>query len=282
MNNLRGINRIGDDIADKPRLFAVASGKGGVGKSVISYNLAHQLSRTGRVLLVDGDFQMGNLHLLANMAPACGWQDVCREQAELLEAIQPINDNFDFLASIGGRADELLPDMQSLALCLGSLRDHTRDYDFVLIDTASGILPHTSLILNAVDEVILVTTPELTSISDCYALYKVLISNNKHLTASLLVNREDQKENVEYIYQKFIAISDQFLGRSPVFLGSLGEDSILVDSVARQQGVAEISPNSLINKQFAVLAESLTGSRQEAGFDWETTNFKPAGADIKE
>ncbi len=282
MNNLHGKNRIGHIAAEKSCLYAVASGKGGVGKSVIAFNLASYLALSNRVLLVDGDFQMGNLHLLANIAPAYGWQGVCMGRVDPHEAIKPVSDNLDLLASTGGRSDELLPDMQSLATSLNTLRNDITSYDYIIIDTPSGILPHTNLILNAVDEVILVTTPELTSISDCYALYKILISNNNHLTASLLVNREDRKEEVEYIYQKFVTITDQFLGRSPAFFGHLGEDSTLVESVALQQGVADFAPNSPAAKHFAAIAESLLSSRSQVEFNPQTINLNPVGADIKE
>jgi flagellar biosynthesis protein FlhG len=282
MNNLRGKNRFGDQTAGQPRLYAIASGKGGVGKSVIAFNLAHYLARTHRVLLIDGDFQMGNQHLLANIVPEHGWQGVCSRRVNWSEAIRPVMDNLDLLASSGGQSDELLPDMKCLAESLGSLRKWASAYDYVIIDTASGILPHTNLILNAVDEVVLVATPELTSISDCYALYKILISNNEHLVVSLLVNREDRKEEVDYVYQKFIAITVQFLGHSPSFFGFVGDDEVLVDSVARQQGVAEIAPESKISKHFTSLAEGLTGRRPGSRITPETINLTPLGADIKE
>jgi flagellar biosynthesis protein FlhG len=282
MNNFRGINRIGDAGADKPRLYAIASGKGGVGKSVIAFNLAQFLSQANRVLLLDGDFLMGNLHLLANIAPAHGWQNLCIGGVTMPEAVKPINDNLDLLASIGGRSDELLPEIKNLASSLGGLRKQAEKYDFVVIDTASGILPHTNLILNAVDEVVLVTTPELTSISDCYALYKILISNDENLLASLLVNREDQKEEAEYIYRKFVTITDQFLGRSPAFFGQLGNDTTVVDSIASQKGLADFAPNSRIAGQFATLAASLSGAETPADFNLETINYSPPGADIKE
>lgn len=282
MNNLRGINRISDPIAERPLLYAVASGKGGVGKSVIAFNLAHHLSLTNRVLLIDGDFQMGNLHLLANVAPEHGWQSVCPGRIELSEAIRPVKENFDLLASTGGRADELMPEIKCLASYLAKLRIWAAAYDFIIIDTASGISPHSNLILNTVDEVILVTTPELTSISDCYALYRNLISSNRNLTASLLINREGRSEEVDYIYQKFVSVTDQFLGRSPVFFGFLGDDPIMVDAVARQRGVAGFAPESRISRQFSTLAGSLVGRQTSSRITPETINSKPVGADIKE
>lgn len=224
MNNPRRLDKPGMTSGEKPAVFAIASGKGGVGKSVIAFNLAHCLSKSSRVLLIDGDFQMGNLHLLANSAPEIGLQDCCCEHLVLSQSVTPVGENIDLLASISARPEELLPDMKTLALFLSELRIQANKYDFVIIDTASGILPHTNLILNAADEIVLVTTPELTSISDCYALYKILVVNNPNISASLLINRESNSENIEYLYEKFTAITDQFLGHKPAFFGFLADD----------------------------------------------------------
>jgi len=263
-------------------MIAVASGKGGVGKSIIAYNLADALARNGRVLLVDADFTMGNLHLLANVAPAQGWQSCCGANGEKIsEAITPLNADLDLLASSVGRHDRLFPEMHELTEFLTALRRSTK-YDVIVIDTASGLLPHTNTILGAVDEVFLVATPELTSISDAYALYKVLIANDRESNVALLVNRANRAEDAEYIYQKFTAITDQFLGRAPRFLGRLSDDPTVTDSVARQSALSAFCPENEITGQFALLIESLFDRRRTVNRVEETTNLKPAGADIRE
>ncbi len=280
MHNSGRINGLSAAERPHPRLIALASGKGGVGKSVIAYNLADRLSRGSRVLLIDADFTMGNLHLLANAAPTCGWQSICNGENEFGDAIIPLKDGLDLLASVIGRADQMLPELPNLTEFLTGLRE-SADYDIVIFDTASGLLPHSNLILNAVDEIILVTTPELTALSDSYALYKILVSNKKHVTASLLINRESRQEDIEYICQKFLAITNQFLGRSPGFLGALSDDPAVVESVACQRALSDLIPAGEIVRQFIRLAENFAGS-EEAGQSLETTNLNPAGADIRE
>jgi flagellar biosynthesis protein FlhG len=281
MNDRLIIKRQAETATNKPHLYAIASGKGGIGKSVISFNLAQGLSTTDRVLLIDGDFQMGNLHLLGNITPTHNWYDVCLGRVDLSDAVCPLTDGLDVLSSVGGSAEEALPQMRSLADNLANLRDLSGAYDYVIIDTASGVLPHTTLILNTVDEVILVTTPELTSISDCYALYKILVTNNRHICASLLINGENRKEDREYIYHKFAAMSDRFLGRIPGFLGWLGNDPAIVDSVAHQKGIFDHAPNSMIAKQFVALVRKLKGGPEHSRFEQEIINSNPLGADIK-
>lgn len=282
MDNLSGRNRIAGASADRKLFFAVASGKGGVGKSVIAFNLADHLSADARVLLIDGDFQTGNLSLLANVEPQYGWQQVCLNRVSLPEAVVKVKENLDLLASTGGVANEAFPDILKMTAFLNNLRHQAARYDYVIIDTASGILPHTSLILQVVDEVIIVTTPELTSISDTYALYKILTADNSRVFASLLVNHEDRQEEIEYLYEKFVTITDHFLGHSPAFLGSLGYDRTLVDAIAHQKGVASFAPDSLINKQFTELVGRLMGSRKPAYSKLETININAQEADIRE
>lgn len=256
------INRIKGLTGDKrPRILAFASGKGGVGKSVIAFNLAERLSQKARVLLIDGDFSTGNLHLLANVAPQHSWQQVVLGECRFGEALIRLNKNFDLLASTTLDQQFSLPDTKSLAYFMGKLQQTASAYDFVIIDTASGIMPQTNLTLHIADEVVLITTAELTAISDCYALYKVLVGNDKNIFASLLINQENKSEEVQYIYQKFCTIASQFLSRTPGFFGCLGTDKTITGAVASQQAVAIYNPQSLIAGEFSRIAGKLLDQR---------------------
>jgi len=282
MNNASAGNRIAGLVDMAPRLIAVASGKGGVGKSIITYNLAQHLSAVGRVLIIDCDFMTGNQHLLGNARPSLGWQDICHGTVTLSEAVCHLTDRLDLLATTGATSPAAIPEIKKLANWLSELRTTCARYDYIMIDTAAGILPHSNLILHSVDEVILLTTPELTAISDCYALYKILVTDNANIIASLLVNYESRSEEITYIFEKFTAIADQFLGHSPAFFGSLGSDRTLVEAVACQKGIAEFAPNSLANKEFAGLAQRLTGNPTGATINLEDININAQAADIRE
>jgi flagellar biosynthesis protein FlhG len=282
MNRLNRIpNRQGNN-SGQPKVLAVASGKGGVGKSVISLNLADHLAKKSRVLLIDGDFLTGNLHLLANTVPGRTWQNICFGQAEPVEAIIELNQNLHLLPSGEEIAERTIPDIQNLAKFLGSLRDRFIQYEYIIFDTSSGILPQTTLILHSVDEIILVVIPELTAISDGYALYKTLINNDNRLSISLLVNRQDISEETEYIHDKFTALTNQFLGQSPTLLGSLRFDRDLVEAIASQKVVSEYAPKSGIDDQFSNLAKCFSCSGETVNFAAETINTTALRADTKE
>jgi flagellar biosynthesis protein FlhG len=273
----------GDTAVDTPRVFALASGKGGVGKSILTFNLAAALADRGaRVLLVDADFHMGNQHILANVTPDRGWSDYCAGQCSLAEAAVAITDNLSLLASYSRQAEELLPDLKKMAGTLANLRQEAGEFDIILFDTASGILPHSTLVLNTVDTVILVTTPELTAISDTYALYKILSAHNHRISASLLINRENREDEIDYITGKFAAIAKQFLGHCPSFLGHVMDDSLVVDSVARQLSILEMAPESDLSERFRALAEALFAPVSGSRITSEDINLTPAGADIRE
>jgi flagellar biosynthesis protein FlhG len=263
-------------------MVSIASGKGGVGKSVISYNLARVLSESKKVLLVDGDFQMGNIALLSNIASDFGWTDACNGITEIENCIIKAGDRLDILPSAGAKTEIILPEINALAKSMARLREMLENYDLIILDTASGILPQTNLILNAVDKTILITTPELTSLTDTYAIYKILITNNPNFEASLLINREDRMDDIEYIYQKFTAITDQFLEANPSYLGWIPNDEALVDSVATQKSVFDFAPDSKISQQFLALAGIPAKSEITKNYDRKPLSLSPQGADIKE
>ena len=265
-----------------PRVTAIASGKGGVGKSVIAFNVAERLSRHGRVMLIDGDFHTGNLHLLGNVVPEGGWQDICDGRASWEEVVVSMGPNLCLLASVGRPAEQAFPEINRLATFLSRLRQVMAGFDHILVDTASGVLPHTLLLLHAADEAVLVTTPELTSLSDCYALYKVLTTHNRHLNASLLINQVERDEDVVYIHQKFASITEQFLGRRPTRRGYLSRDRALIEAVAHQQSVAQWGPDSIVGAQLARLADGLAGRAADENTTSKTINITALGADIRE
>jgi flagellar biosynthesis protein FlhG len=269
-------------------VISVLSGKGGVGKSVIAYNLAERLAALGnRVLLVDGDLTGGNLHILANVESSYGLAEFALDRLSLAEAITEVGSGLHLLPSLSH------PDLESFAQLGGAgrvasgIRKASRVYEFVVIDNASGASSEVEAIAHASDLAVLTLVPELTSISDAYGLYKRLTRRSRSLDCRLLANRIADESEADYIRAKFRALSERFLGHSPSWLAALPEDTCVRTSLGRQQPVAHVDEASAFARALARVAEKI--SKQLPGLAKATAvksdnniNNLPAAADKEE
>ncbi|MDH4155877.1 MAG: AAA family ATPase [candidate division Zixibacteria bacterium] len=279
----------GRPISGRPRVISFLSGKGGVGKSVLSFNAATILAAAGdrKVLLVDADFTAGNLHILANRAPEHGIGHFMGGCMSLGEAVTKADDNLDFLASTwnGPAVDQA--DVTGSATTMNRLREQGAKYDFILVDHGSGISSAAIVMAHGSDINVLVLVPELTSISNCYGLFKTLVETNSNIDCRLLLNRAMMVEEAEYIHNKFLALTEKFLGQAPPFIGYLFDDDIYRRSIASQRPVLEIDPNSQAVQGLRDLCAKLTGDqngpagRIDITTQREINNHK-AMADIRE
>jgi len=281
-------NRDGRRLQTNCRVVSFLSGKGGVGKSVLSFNMADRLAGLGRrVLLVDADFGFGNIHLLANKQCDYGIGHFMAGQLSLKEAVISINGNFDILASVRkGPAFEQVTVSESAGM-VQRLTEQGRNYDLILIDHGSGISEAATIIANGSDLIMLVMVPELTSISDAYGLYKLLLETNSDITCGVLLNRTGTDEDEDYISKKFGALTERFLGRVPMFLGSIAENELFRKSIAAQKPVAAIDTDSVVVQPLTELCRQLcrvlfeSVERLQLSQEKTINNIK-ATADIKE
>lgn len=241
------------------RIISVLSGKGGVGKSVVSFNLADRLAAGGkRVLLVDADFNFGNLHIIANAAAEYGLMELLSGKLTLPESTTRVTDRLDILASASTASSNIGADLEKASSLISSLRKSAGDYDLIIIDHASGTSEAATLIAHGSDLALLVLVPELTSISDCYGLFKRLIETNAALDCRVLINRAESAEEADYITRKFSALADRFLGRAPEFVGWLPDDKIFKSALAGQLPIAAIDPQSVAVEMVTGLGQTLS------------------------
>ena len=270
------------------RMISILSGKGGVGKTVVAFNLAERLNAAGlRVLLVDCDFVCGNSHILANVCPEYGLGNYLAGQLSLNEAVTAVGEDFDILTAtgVGNQIDS--GNVSAAAHLAEHLQRDSRDYDAVVFDHSSGICDAATVLAHASDVSILVVLPELMSISDSYGLYKYLTEKNSKIDCRLYVNRVRESGEAEYIRRKFCAMTERFLKRVPGYLGYLMESEAIRKSVAGQQPVRGIDPDSAALRQLTDVAQRLMGTvergRQSRRPLIEASiNNEPATADIKE
>ncbi|MCD6249728.1 MAG: AAA family ATPase [candidate division Zixibacteria bacterium] len=286
MNRLEAaLNEAGGSVTRGVTMVSILSGKGGVGKSVIAFNLAERAAVAGRkTLLVDADLCCGNIHILANVDPDNGLDAFALEQKNLTEAVCRYGENLDILARSDSGPLPALQDVTEVAKFARQLRRQAGGYDLVIIDQGSGISNTATLLASAADSNLIVMLPELTSISDSFGLCKFLYQANQEIECQILINRVESDQEANYLWTRFAAMSERFLGRVPSLAGSLPEDKVVRKAVATQQTIAEVSPESNVVQTLTGIVENLTGQHPAGGsrISIYDINSTTAPADIRE
>lgn len=229
-----------------PTLVSFLSGKGGVGKSTIAFNLGATLAHGGqRTLLVDSDWHFGNLHILCNVVPQLTLADIMANPSLANQAAVPVYENLNLIASPSAGDLEIEFNKHNYVDWISHIRVLFAPYDFILLDTPSGLVDLIALVGNASDINLLILNPELTSISDAYGLFKYLVKSNNDVTAQLLINRVQNAVESDFICQKLSILTERFLNKIPFYAGYLPEDKRLIESVALQRPVFKIDENCL-------------------------------------
>ncbi len=240
------------------RVLAITSGKGGVGKTNVVAGLAMSLSRMGqRVLVLDADFGLANLDILLGLSPKYTLEHVLRGERLLEEILVEGPQGIQVIpASSGIQELTRLDAAGELRLVQGLQRLGDR-FDWMLIDTAAGIHDSVVKLLMAAQEVILVTTPEPTSLVDAYAMVKVTHLRDAAKPIWLLVNNAQSEPEAEETLEQLQAAVQRFLGRELQVLGMIPADAHMLQAVRQQRGVAELFPRSPSALAFRALAERL-------------------------
>lgn len=271
-----------------PKIISVMSGKGGVGKTVVACNLAERISSLGyKVLLVDADYNFGNVHILTNTVVYHGLGLFASGQLSLKEALTKLTDRLDILAADPGGNSIDPYDAVTAATVMKRLRRESRGYDFIIIDHSSGKSATATVMACESDMSLLIVVPELTSIADCYGLYKHLVESKPDIAVGLLINRVISAEEADYIHEKFNALTERFLNRILSYLGHLPEDEIVKESISSQKLIASLSVDSVVAQSLTKIGQFLfqkVFSSTEAGqiTSQRTINVNPAVADIRE
>ncbi len=285
MNRLDDIrNGQPDPEVGKSVLISILSGKGGVGKSVVAFNLAESLSSGGaKVLLVDADLGTGNIHVLANLNSEYGIREFADGRLSLAEAVRPFAPNLDILTSAVTGPSGDLETVSGAIQIARQLRRQATGYDLVILDHGSGISDPATVLASASDLNVLLLVPELTSIADCYGLFKYLKKANSAVKCTLLLNRVQTEDESEYVRTKFSAVAERFLGAIPSFLGFVTEDDVIRKSIAGQRPAAAIDPESRAAIDLGAIARKLAGRflRSQTTGPNQKININAAAADTR-
>jgi flagellar biosynthesis protein FlhG len=240
------------------RVIAVASGKGGVGKSNVAVNLGLALAKRGlRVALLDADLGTANVDVLMGLQPRYHLHHVITGQKTLAEIVIQGPHGFKIVPGASGLPDLAnLPDVQRQAL-LRALMVLDGTVDLLLIDTNAGIGDNVIQFILAAGELLLVTTPEPTSITDAYALIKMLSNYPNRVTTRLIVNNVQRRGEGEATAHRLMTVAQQFLGRSLWYIGTMPYDSSVVEAVKMQSPFIQSHPNCPAAKAIKAIGEDL-------------------------
>ncbi len=252
-----------------PKVISVTSGKGGVGKTNISVNLACLLARAGkRVVLLDADLGLANVDVVLGLTPEKNLFHLFQEGAELADILLPTPYGFSILPAASGVGEMLeLHTGQKLDL-LESMDAMEDEVDFLIVDTGAGINENVLYFNLAVQERLLVLTPEPTSLTDAYALIKVLKAEHDVDRFRVLVNMARTPKAAREVYAKLHAACDHFLsGISLDLAGVVPFDPGVRTAVVRQIPFTVLDPDGPASTALADVARKATSWKGTAQLD---------------
>ena len=246
------------------RTIAIASGKGGVGKTNVVANLAIALRRLGKnVMVLDADLGLSNIDVLLQLAPKYNIQHVLSGELTLKDIVVEGPIGIKILpASSGIQELTSLDEFQRLKL-LEEFEAYDGDLDFLLIDTAAGISENVAFFCIAAQDIVVITSPEPTAITDAYALIKVLFTRYQEKEFRILVNLARSSEEGFEVFRRLSIAAEKFLNISLDYLGHIPLDEYMQKAVRAQRALLEIYPNSIASRQFAEIGLKFSDSKSK-------------------
>ncbi|MFQ5644437.1 MAG: MinD/ParA family protein [Thiogranum sp.] len=238
------------------RVIAITSGKGGVGKTNVSVNLAVAMSDTGkRVMLMDADLGLANVDVLLGLQPECNLSHVIDGQRSLEEVIvRGPSDIMVVPAASGVKRLAELSTMENAGL-IRAFSELNHDVDTLIIDTAAGINESVTSFSRAAQEVVVVVCDEPASITDAYALIKVLNTEYDIQHFRVLANQAQSAQEGRELFNKISRVTDRYLDVTLEFMGVVPQDEYLRKAVRKQRAVVQAFPRSRSAMAFKNLAQ---------------------------
>lgn len=245
----------------RTRVISVTSGKGGVGKTTLVANLANQLGFLGKkVLVLDGDFGMANADIAFNVRVDQTIYDVIAGRSEIEDIIIDVDDSVSLIPGGSGIYELQSLKPQDRQRILDQVAKLSGQYDYMLVDTAPGISDHVLYLNAAAGETIVVVTPDPASITDSYALIKVLNQRYRENQFAIVCNDvKDEKEGVA-LFTRLNDVVNRFLSVRLNHLGSIPNDLNLRHCTRTRRLINEFSPESPAARGIEKLADRFNGA----------------------
>jgi len=244
----------------RTRTISITSGKGGVGKTTLVSNIATSLARRGnRVLILDGDLGMANVDIMFGVRTIYSVMDVLSGQKTLEDVIVRVADNIYLIP--GGSGIYGLSRLASIQkqILLDQVSGLDQQFDFMLIDTAPGIDDNVLYLNAAAQEILVVVTPDPASLTDAYALIKVLSQRHRESRFGIVCNMVRDEAEAMAVFRRLSDVSSRFLCVSLDFKGFLTIDPTLRQATKQQQLIVDCMPGSPSGLAIRRLAENMSG-----------------------
>lgn len=261
--NLRNVVKLqNQNLINTARVITITSGKGGVGKSSTAVNLAVQLTKAGkRVIIFDADFGLANVEVMFKTSPKYNLSDMIYHGKSMKDIITSGPMGIGFIS--GGSSIMGLNDLSKdqISYLVKSVEKLNELADYIIIDTSAGISGQVMEFVMASPEILLVATPDPSSLTDSYSLLKALYRNESfsedNTKVYVLVNKVESAEDGQAVFDKLNSVVTQFLHGNLDYIGMIPRDSVIENSVRQQKTVSIMYPNAVSAKAFQVLAENL-------------------------
>ncbi|MDR0706931.1 MAG: MinD/ParA family protein, partial [Treponema sp.] len=254
----------------KTRVITITSGKGGVGKTNVSVNMAIAYARFGKkVVVMDADLGLANVNVMLGLVPKYSLYHVMRKQKTMKEILEETEYGISIVAGASGLskiANLTEDERENFIKELSTLSN----VDIIIIDTSAGVSKNVMDFIIAADDAIIITTPEPTAITDAYGITKIIateIMNKTELGLNLVVNRVKSAEEAKKVADRMINIAGQFLNLKIEYLGFIYDDSVVSQAVLRTKPFTVIDPKSKASICVQHLVERMdkTEVRHESG-----------------
>jgi len=246
------------------RVISIASGKGGVGKSCISVNLAIAMSRLGvRVLILDADFGLANVDVMLGITTRMDLSYFLRGEKMLHEIIQLGHEGVRFISGGSGVSELINMKEEQLNELLSKIVHIDAPIDVIIMDAGAGVSKTIMQVLLASSETIVVTTAEPTSVLDAYALVKTIVKHNASHPLHVLANKCENIKEAHGVHTGFIDVCGKHLGKNINTLGLISYNHNMTAAIKRQVPIMVSDPNCLTSREIYVIARALLDMPEE-------------------
>jgi len=256
--------------ADKARIITVTSGKGGVGKTNLSVNMALGFARLGKkVIVLDADLGLANVNVMLNMIPKYNLYHVIKKQKTMREILVETEYGISIVAGASGFSQIANMGEEDRRDFIAEL-DSLSNADIVIIDTSAGVSSNVLDFIAAADDAVIITTPEPTAITDAYGIIKIIATEYDALNMGLklVVNRAKGAAQAKGVADRMINIAGQFLNLKVDYLGFIYDDSIVQQAVLRQKPFMVVDPKCKASNCVQHIVERMDRNKpiETAGF----------------